>query len=228
MRRFELSRARRSRWAPAWLAALVVSSCCFQGCLGLDDDDSPAASDPLPRGPVASPGTNRGAPEELVHRCGWSTGKDAQESAIRNAFVDLESGEVRLLLADDTIRPGGILSVAVANDSSASVQYGTFSHIETEAGDPVRIKGPYGFPAIGLSASPHDVGPCVTLPVPSGTANGAYVAVVDDVRMADGTPTDLRAGFTVAGAPIPDPEWEVRLRKAALENRSRRQDRADQ
>jgi hypothetical protein len=132
MRKFEQPHARHTAGNWPWLSALVVATFFFQGCLGSDDEGSRAASDPPPEPPVAASETNRGAPDELVHRCNWSTGRDAQESAIRDAFVDREPGEVRLLLADDKIRPGEILSVAVVNDSSETVRYGTFSHVETK------------------------------------------------------------------------------------------------
>lgn len=216
-------------WGRSWISALLVATIFVQACSGSDAEDSPVASDPPAslESPRATSEPNGRAAKGLVKQCHWGSRKKARESAIRNSFVDRESGEVRLLLADDTVRPGEILSVAVVNDSSASVLYGTFSHVETETGQPVRIKGPYGFPAIGLSATPSNVGPCVTLPVPSATESGTYVAVIDDVRLADGEPADLRATFTVAGAAIHDPEWEVRIRQAARENRSRRQDRSD-
>ena len=161
------------------------------------------------------------APRELVERCQWIEHDPVPEKQIRSEFTDRESGDVRLALSDPTIRPGRFLSVAVINDSSKDFSFGEYSHIETTAGERVRIGGAYGFRAILLGAEAHGVGPCVSLPVPSDTAPGEYFAVLDDTGGRDGAP-DLRAAFEVTDDPITKPRWEVLFRVAGRLNRAKR------
>lgn len=186
------------------LAAILVSG-CGSGKRGREDEPG---------------GSSSGASKELVERCGWDSGEQASDAAVRREFVDREVGDVRLLLSDDTIRPGGILAASVVNDTSEELGYGESSHVESEDGEPVDIPGPYGFRLILLLADPESVGPCVALPVPSDTPEGHYLAVLDDVDGGGGERGELRAPFEVAGTAIANPEWEVRLRRVARLNRS--------
>src|SRR5918996_5799383 len=153
MRKPEQRRIRGRHVGGLWpLPAVLLVAALVPGCFGSDNENSPSESGTSADPPVAAPGPGGGAPKRIVDRCDWTSARQAPESAVRKTFVDREAGGVRLLLADDTIRPGEILRVAVANDSSESVEYGTFSHVESEDGERVRIKGPYGFPDIGLHA----------------------------------------------------------------------------
>lgn len=161
------------------------------------------------------------APQKLVDRCQWTERKAVPGSRIRATFASGGPGDVHLLLSDSVVRPGGILSVAIGNDSTQTVGYGTTSHVETSDGKEVRIDGPYGFRSILLLAEAQEVGPCVSLPVPSDTRPGNYTAVLEDVdlELSQGDRAvardQLRAGFKVDGAPIENPLWETRLRNAA-------------
>lgn len=198
-----------------------VAAVLLCGCSGSDHADVASRPDPLDRN--AADRAPAGASKALVHRCDWNSDKNASEAAVRNAFFDSRSGEVRLLLADTTVRPGAIVWVAVANDSAKAVTYGTFSHLETQDGERVRVAGPYGFRAVAFQVPPGRVGPCVSLPVPSRTESGSYTAVLEDVRGGGAEGGHLRARFTVAGAPIQRPRWEVALDRAARKNQTRRE-----
>lgn len=221
------------------VVAIVLAAWAFAGCGAPATTESRgAASSRGSEGvaPVREPGplTSVPAPEpeasvreaeaaRVAERCDWQAPRgidEVSEAKVRSTFVDRGGGGPRLLLERSAIRPGGILEVAVANDSDETIRYGTLSHLEDAAsGAPVEIDGPYGFRAIGLGAPPGTVGPCVPIVVPSDTPPGSYRAALDGVNSGRNDPgTTLEAPVQVSGNPLPSPAWERRLEQAKKKN----------
>ncbi len=109
--------------AVSMVAALVLSGCTSSG------DDATTDADPVQPASVTTSNGDQAAPRALARHCAWNAHRKVPSAKIRRAFIDREHGDVRLLLAAERVRPGEILSVAIANDSPKTITYGTPAHM---------------------------------------------------------------------------------------------------
>ena len=202
-------------FAAALIAAAVVLAGCDQSAEEPPTSDSWAAIEP------AASSSRRA--RAIAERCRWDRDGIGKKNsglarAVQRTFADPGADPVRLLLGQATVRPGAVLTIAVANDSEDLVIHGTPTHAELKStGEAVEVESLYGFRSIALYVEPDMIGPCVTLVIPSDSPSGSYRAVLDDVTVGepDGKgPTRLAADFDVAGEPIAGPHWERRLERA--------------
>lgn len=210
-------------WVPVCCLLLIALAVGVVGCGQSDsrsDGEPPAASPEADPAPVAEHTGEAPQAKRVAKRCRWTAPGTVPDDQVRSAFVRGGSGDVSLLLQQASVRPGAQFQVAVANDSGRPIRYGTMSHIEdAESGERVTVKGPHGFRLVGLSARPGEVGPCVTISVPSSTPPGRYRAVLRDVDGGSLNASRLGAVFLVEGPPITNPRWEERLEQARRQNR---------
>ena len=137
---------------------------------------------------------------EYAKECDWMVQRGSVNSdLVRESFVagPAAAEGARLYLETDQVEAGDRFAVAVGNDSSETIDYGTANHIEDSSGNVVEPEGNQLFLLIGLSAPPGEVGPCITASVPSGLEPGTY-AVVVEADAGEGPPEDLKASFEVS------------------------------
>jgi hypothetical protein len=194
----------------AWLTTLAIS-CVVSACGG--------GGEPEPGDSPVTDAFDADRAAAVADRCGWSVGhaRAIGQERVQEDFIDATNDDdTGLLLETQEVRPGQQFAIALLNGTEDSISYGVHTHIEDAAGNTVAIKGPLGFPAIGLSAEAGEAGPCVTVSIPSSTAPGTYRAYLDD-HDASG---DLSAEVEVSGSPVPKPEWEQAIKAAARMNRN--------
>ena len=126
--------------------------------------------------------------------------------AMREAFVDPGGADaVRLLLDRTVVRPGEGLTLAPVNYSDSEIHYGLHAGVEDPAtGEP--LPGPGGglVLALGINADAGDVGACTSVTIPNSAPPGDYLAVLFGVAGDDFPETDIKAPFTISGAPQHD------------------------
>lgn len=184
--------------------ALVVALCAISGALVVACDDKEDSKQTV--GNAASP-TSRAitsplAGYEAEAACYGSPGTDEEEDdAIRAEFFD-PGGTVRLLQEAEVVQPGEEFLVAVANNGPRPFAYGLGYELERLDGDTwVDVVGePTAFNLPLLEERPGEVGPCMSVSVPSDAAAGLFRVV-----MGSGP---LLAEFEVDGDPLLHPRWE--------------------
>lgn len=138
--------------------------------------------------------------QEFIEACHWSYGRPALADRVRARFLDRESGDVRLLISAEKVKPGTRVGFAPVNESDKTIHFGDLSHIATTDGEEVPTKGDLSL-LIGLTLNPGKVGLCHSLEIPKRTEPGDYLAVLESVEGIEDEPVDLKASFEVVPQP---------------------------